>query len=68
MPKLLTMAQLAKRWRLPRRTVERLAKEGEIPTLYVRQEFLFLESAIEEWENTRERKIRDEPRHHKLRE
>jgi hypothetical protein len=45
-----------------------LAKEGEIPTLYVRQEFLFLESAIEEWENTRERKIRDEPRHHKLRE
>jgi excisionase family DNA binding protein len=68
MPKLLTMAQLANRWRLPQRTVERLVKEGEIPILYVRQEFLFLESAIEAWEDKRERKIRHEPRHHKLRE
>jgi Helix-turn-helix domain len=50
--------QLAKRWRLPPATVERLAKQGEIPFQYVRQEFIFLESAIERWEEERERKLR----------
>jgi excisionase family DNA binding protein len=63
MPQSLTIAQLAERWRLPQSTVKRLAEEGEIPCLYVHGELLFLESAIEEWENTREHKIRNEARH-----
>jgi len=58
MPRLLTVEQLAARWRLPPSTVKRLAKRGEIPFHYVRQEFIFLESAIEEWEQEKERKLK----------
>jgi excisionase family DNA binding protein len=54
MPRLLTLAELAERWRLPPSSIERLAKRGEIPFLELRHEFLFLESAIEEWENEKE--------------
>jgi excisionase family DNA binding protein len=53
MPQHLTIAQLAKRWRLPRSFVERLAKKGDIPSLKLNEEFIFLESAIEEWEEVR---------------
>jgi excisionase family DNA binding protein len=65
MPQVITVAQLAERWRLPRSTVERLAKEGQIPCLYVREEIFFLESAIKAWENRKERKTRDRARHQK---
>jgi excisionase family DNA binding protein len=53
MPQHLTVAQLAKRWRLPRSFVERLAKKGEIPSLKLNEEVVFLESTIQEWEDAR---------------
>ena len=51
---LLTLTELADRWRLSPSSIQRLAESGEIPCVHVDRNLHFLKSAIEAWDDKRE--------------